>query len=1033
MSVINFSDNAAMFLLLNILGHDPIHDYNDYNSNRWSKCQRYLQQMGQMIGGAPTKTTTTPAPESKVKSSPSLKQKADWFKGKIGKKLGRRGRGRGPNGISRIVIMDALNKKIEEEKKQQSGNKSLFLENYFIHIRNQILLKAMHCIFFKLKENVQKDYGDAEMQTDATDLPPAGSSMDTDGATALPPSPPPAGMLIDIDDNAGAVIEIVDEIPILSIFLINDNECGNYDDFELGDDELDMPDQHEEDERIVHNENTRRIQSEIIELITFDFFIFCEYCLSLENFRNMHHLIECLNNYLLSTRIETIVAESVSDEKLNLNIHYGDGYNDGNDDSYDQGYEDGYNDAVQFVRESNGDGDGDGDGGGYGDGDGDGDGDGNGDGDGDGDGDGGGYGDGGGGGGDDEEDNGDQDEWETVGDDEHYNEGNAHGIKNAYTCGYTRGYSEGYGEMEGGFKSKKMTGGAAVKLLPTDDDEFIAAINGYWTTLQTDPIFINFKDDVFVMAYPNYDAKRSEIIDSICNIAFAKGMPVFSIPYLRANMERLYPRQLKRPPRQPSNLPDRIKEAIFFSTIESQKRKNEDALKDLAATKKQERDEAAAAAGALTSDEKKGVSDFMKFIARFVLWAMQICDQIGEPITNLIVAAADPLLLKQIDCLKAVAEWGPTLANKDIDTRLITNFFNFYSQNGNIFKEDDANACKPATPTVYKKYIINNAASIGSLQNKVFCPTSSIVDAMTSTCTWSTSADQGREAGNLDYTIAGAAEEAGFSYQGKTTFIGNPVPNQPLIIAAPGTTDYIESILVATLPNGIVIRGEKTIHIPTSTELTAHVALKHTLVVVIEKMYALTTATPTFFTAPTPPGAAPWGIWGRLFDYGVTEANNQFFKDLFAELLFKGRGDLDQEINAAIKWGGYIGNPRNIQYGPLIVQHDLFGEAMRYFVANDRPSACRFMFMLLNAPLEQVNRLAFGGYYSDRKRVLVKHPLLGPGCRIQLQAQVAAGGSRKRKSIMNKKTKKHHNRKKQTKRYITKTNRKTRKNKYRKH
>ena len=918
MPIINFSDNAAMFLLLNILGHDPIHDYNDYNSNRWSKCQKYLQQMGQIvtIGGTITKTKTGTTTGIVVKSAwpPGLPPSA-IFPG-IGRSTGttstttsnREGRP-----VSRILQKD--NRKLRAEIMKQKRMRNYlkmrsFLEEFFEHIKNQVILNAMHFIFFyKISRNVQQTIPSADIFL----IRYSDTYVNDDPETAFVK---PTIVPVDLDRSL--------------------------------------------ENTVVVNTYSKEIQAKIIQIITKDFYIFAKYCLGIDDFLDMYHLIECLNNYLLTERILTIVKDSIETRTFGFLI-----------DTDEPDY------AAESMYGSD----------------------------------------------DDDDDNDDDDN-----DDDGAMDGNGVIERDLVLEDFEDGYmSEGGKPRNHNFK---MTGGAAVKLLPLDDDAFIIAINDYWTTLQQDPVFINFNDDVFVMAYTDYDVKRNKIIDDICNIAIANGMPDNSIPYLRANMKRLYPRQLKRAPRKPSKLPDRIKEAIFFSTIDSQKRIITVGLDASAAAKKKEMDDAAAAVGALTSDEKKGVSDFMKFIARFVLWAMQICDLTGQPIPNPIVAAVDPLLLKQIDCLKAVAEWGPTLANKDIDTRLITNFFNFYSQNVNIFKEDDANACKPATPNVNKKYIINNAASIGYLQKKVFCPTSSIVDAMTSTCTWSTSADQGREAGNLDYTIAGAAGEAGFRYQGKATFIGNPVPNQPLIIAAPGTTNYIESILVATLPNGIVIQGGKTIHIPTSTELTAHVALKHTLVVVIEKMYALTTATPTFFTAPTQPGAAPWGIWGRLFDYGVTEVNNQFFKDLFAELLFKGRGDLDQEINAAIKWGGYEGNPRNIQYGHLIVPHDqASGEAMRYFVANDRPSACRFMFMLLNAPADKVNRLAFGGYYSDRKRVLVKHPRLGPGCRIQ----GAAGGSRKRKSIKNKKSKKRSHRKKQTKRYITKTNRKTRKNKSRKH
>jgi len=541
-----------------------------------------------------------------------------------------------------------------------------------------------------------------------------------------------------------------------------------------------------------------------------------------------------------------------------------------------------------------------------------------------------------------------------------------------------------------------MNGGAK-KILPTDNQKFINEINEYWETVETDSDFTSiFDNDDLIIGYTKYDEKRNNIINTVIDICKNNGIQSTEIKYLKTNMERLYPSQLKRKPRQPSKLQDRIKESIFFSIIDAKKIIESDQQKAL---EKAEKDAAAAAKGDLTSDEKKRVDNFMKFIARFGLWSMGICILVGLDATQ-VQSGTDPLLLKEIDCLKAIADWPgmpPQLKNTDLDKRIITNFYNFYKDNSGLITEESA-SCKTT-----KKYIINNAAFIDNLQSKVFCPTSSIVDAMTSTCTWNMAQESGIEAGNVDYTIKSATSP--FKYQGKTTFIQDPIKTSGAIVPiVSGVSNFIESKLIATLPNGIVIEGTKIINVPKSIELKAHVALKNTMVVVIEQMYNLINDNINYFSTGQ--------IWSKLFYFGVAEQNNQFFKNLFAELLFKGRGDLDQEMNAAIKNGAYT---TPLTYTKNIEKFNTEGDALRYFVANDRPSACRFIYILKNAPANMVNKKAFGGYFSNIKRVLVKHNEMPNPC-------LAAGGARnisKKKKLS----------KRSTKRYVIKTNKKTRKNK----
>ena len=113
-------------------------------------------------------------------------------------------------------------------------------------------------------------------------------------------------------------------------------------------------------------------------------------------------------------------------------------------------------------------------------------------------------------------------------------------------------------------------------------------------------------------------------------------------------------------------------------------------------------------------------------------------------------------------------------------------------------------------------------------------------------------------------------------------------------------------------------------------------------------------------------------IWDDLFDYGSLINNNgslanPFFQNILKEILFKGTGDLFQEINSVCKNGGYVGN----LYQDDEIDKYEDGNSFRYFAANDRPSGTRFMFMLSNGNPSQINQKAFGGYFSNAKNVLL--------------------------------------------------------------
>jgi hypothetical protein len=108
-------------------------------------------------------------------------------------------------------------------------------------------------------------------------------------------------------------------------------------------------------------------------------------------------------------------------------------------------------------------------------------------------------------------------------------------------------------------------------------------------------------------------------------------------------------------------------------------------------------------------------------------------------------------------------------------------------------------------------------------------------------------------------------------------------------------------------------------------------------------------------------------------------------KVIFQNILRKGVGDLFQEINAVCKNGAYLQTPSYINpskyYVPKevveeqrssdIIQFDGNGNAIRFFMANDRPSSFRFIFMLINGEETQINQDAYGGFVGATKKIIV--------------------------------------------------------------
>jgi hypothetical protein len=190
---------------------------------------------------------------------------------------------------------------------------------------------------------------------------------------------------------------------------------------------------------------------------------------------------------------------------------------------------------------------------------------------------------------------------------------------------------------------------------------------------------------------------------------------------------------------------------------------------------------------------------------------------------------------------------------------------------------------------------------------------------------------------------------------------------------------------------GTTLTGRKQINI-NGNDLEAHFVLKNTFVNVIEYILSLDDTTRSqIFTGGN--------IFNNLFNkftYNLT-----LFNVVFSEILFKGTGDLFQEINSVCKYGGYTMDQSYYCDNGILSYKGTNGDQLRLFTANDRPSATRFIFLLMNGQQNEINLNAVGGYYSEDLIFLVKRPELTTIC------PSSRGGKTKKRNKASKKTRKN--------------------------
>lgn len=397
---------------------------------------------------------------------------------------------------------------------------------------------------------------------------------------------------------------------------------------------------------------------------------------------------------------------------------------------------------------------------------------------------------------------------------------------------------------------------------------------------------------------------------------------------------------------------------------------------------REEREEIRAASGELTKDQRLIRDQFCSLIAKLGLVLNGEYTINGEQ-NSIVPHQNDDMTAKEINLLANWANWGwnPRLyashihksgTRSDIDVELFDFTHKYFKDY--MMGVDNYPICK-TSPGL--KYIIDNAAMVPSnLKDSVFCPVSSVVDGMKK-C----NVTQLEEYGNMDFMFCEKNEYDALQNRQTPThyYRGFSEYND-----RDKTTVYkIELKTTALIPPIIL---QKKIDLA-GTALEAHNVLRETLINIIGFIITLQ-ETPKYEIISTRIYNNQNGIFGGLYDCLFNTTYTEYpgldaaiptlqfgFLTGILNILFKGSGDLFQEINAACKWGGYADSyscgDSVVKYNTLNAKSSNDGNALRMFIANDQPSGCRFAFLLLNGYKEFINEYAFGGYMGVGKTLLV--------------------------------------------------------------
>jgi hypothetical protein len=427
------------------------------------------------------------------------------------------------------------------------------------------------------------------------------------------------------------------------------------------------------------------------------------------------------------------------------------------------------------------------------------------------------------------------------------------------------------------------------------------------------------------------------------------------IPILKTRISR-YPLQ---------NIFDNFKEKMDIMLLEYHKTITQAQLERASILSKAALDEQARLSGELSSSEKLIRRQFVNFIAKSSLVMYGVCHTDG----TLLNTPIHPLLQKQISILLAQSGWTNTTSLRstlDLDTE----FLNLMKQ----MYDDKQKETRYFNQTDRQLYVVNNAAPLEkALKDRSFCPYTSILDGM-SQCSYGSSRGT-REHDNMNFVITN--NEGSIFYNGRLTIN----PENPDDILVGFTIQPVNTQLRLIKDKQILLNG---------SELEAHFVLKNTLVKIIEYILSLQDDIRDTILQDN--------IFENLFNHffnGPIDIDS--FIDIYSELLFKVIGDLFQEANCVCRYGGYTNERYHADAGILPINF-ANGYTTRMFAANDRPSGGRFNIILAECNQDDINQLAFGGYYSINESFITEYKAPGRG----------GGKSKKQKTSSRRTRKRHH-------------------------
>ena len=258
-----------------------------------------------------------------------------------------------------------------------------------------------------------------------------------------------------------------------------------------------------------------------------------------------------------------------------------------------------------------------------------------------------------------------------------------------------------------------------------------------------------------------------------------------------------------------------------------------------------------------------------------------------------------------------------------------------------------------------------------NLQRGIFCPTSSMMDAMDN-CSLKYGSTETKEVGTSYSEIIYEGEGTKISFGGVVLNYNENIDGKNTLVAKiyydfECNNPSLDIATISTLP----------IVVSESNDLKARVAYKG-VINAIKEIYDQVQEE----TGNQPREGLDYikQMWANV----QYQHDKMGFNRLLGSTALKTMGDYLQECQACFKWGGYVNTTelfpdiinrnklfkknikpkliyRSVSEGDKIIPYDMNGDALRLGIQGDRPSGFRSIYMLLNA-VDGVNEDAITGY-----------------------------------------------------------------------